>query len=165
MPPATPYESIASPVGTIAEWNRDKLAAKIAEKAKELGSELIVMGLPVNMDGSQGERAQKCREFGRDYRGYHRLRGCIPRRAGYNRSGDRHSQRSQRQGQKAQGGDRHRCGNADFRGISRIQEKAQIAEKAVSRFALVMKEQIKGVNRDERDEAGQLNHRMEQNGR
>lgn len=26
-----------------------------------------------------------------------------------------------------------------------------------------MKEQIKGVNRDERDEAGQLNHRMEQN--
>ena len=34
------------------------------EKAKELGSELIVMGLPVNMDGSQGERAQKCREFG-----------------------------------------------------------------------------------------------------
>ena len=50
------YESIASPVGTIAEWNRDKLAAKIAQKAKELGTELIVMGLPVNMDGS--------REFG-----------------------------------------------------------------------------------------------------
>lgn len=58
------YESIASPVGTIAEWNRDKLATKIAQKAKELGTELIVMGLPVNMDGSQGERAQKCREFG-----------------------------------------------------------------------------------------------------
>lgn len=58
------YESIASPVGTISEWNRDRLAQKIAEKAKELGSELIVMGLPVNMDGSQGERAQKCREFG-----------------------------------------------------------------------------------------------------
>lgn len=58
------YESIASPVGTICEWNRDKLAEKIAAKAKELGSELIVMGLPVNMDGSQGERAEKCREFG-----------------------------------------------------------------------------------------------------
>lgn len=58
------YESIASPVGTICEWNRDKLAEKIAAKAKDLGSELIVMGLPVNMDGSQGERAEKCREFG-----------------------------------------------------------------------------------------------------
>lgn len=58
------YESIASPVGTIAEWNRDRLAAKIAEKVKELGTELIVMGLPVNMDGTQGERARKCREFG-----------------------------------------------------------------------------------------------------
>lgn len=58
------YESIASPVGTICEWNRDKLAEKIAAKAKELGSELIVLGLPVNMDGSRGERAEKCREFG-----------------------------------------------------------------------------------------------------
>ncbi len=58
------YESIASPVGTIAEWNRDKLAAKIAEKAKERGSERLVLGLPVNMDGSLGERAQTCREFG-----------------------------------------------------------------------------------------------------
>lgn len=58
------YESIASPVGMIEEWNKDKLAQKIAEKARELGSELIVMGLPVNMDGSQGARAQKCREFG-----------------------------------------------------------------------------------------------------
>ncbi len=58
------YESIASPFGTISERNRDKLAQKISEKAKELGTELIVMGLPVNMDGTQGERAQKCREFG-----------------------------------------------------------------------------------------------------
>lgn len=58
------YESIASPVGTIAEWNQDKLIAKIAEKAKELGSEQIVVGLPINMDGSRGERAEKCRTFG-----------------------------------------------------------------------------------------------------
>ncbi|MBQ8623007.1 MAG: Holliday junction resolvase RuvX [Oscillospiraceae bacterium] len=57
------YESIASPTGTIFEWNADKRLEKVAAKAKELESELIVIGLPVNMDGSQGERAQKCREF------------------------------------------------------------------------------------------------------
>ena len=57
------YESIASPVGTVFEWNLDKCLSKVADKAKELGSELIVVGLPVNMDGSQGNRAQKCRDF------------------------------------------------------------------------------------------------------
>ncbi len=57
------YESIASPTGTIFEWNRDKCLAKVAQKVKELESELVVVGLPVNMDGSQGDRAQKCRDF------------------------------------------------------------------------------------------------------
>ncbi len=57
------YESIASPSGTIFEWNQENCLKKIAAKAKELGSELIVVGLPVNMDGSLGERAQKCRDF------------------------------------------------------------------------------------------------------
>ncbi|MCD7732991.1 MAG: Holliday junction resolvase RuvX [Oscillospiraceae bacterium] len=56
-------ESIASPVGTISEWNRERLLQKIADKAHELGTELIVVGLPKNMDGSEGERADKCREF------------------------------------------------------------------------------------------------------
>ncbi len=57
------YESIASPVGTICEWNADARVKKIADKALELGSELIVVGLPVNMDGSRGERAKKCEEL------------------------------------------------------------------------------------------------------
>lgn len=57
------YESIASPVGAVCEWNRDACAAKIAAKAAELGTELIVVGLPVNMDGSCGERAKRCEEF------------------------------------------------------------------------------------------------------
>ena len=57
------YESIASPSGTVFEWNKDKCLQKVAEKARELESELIVVGLPVNMDGTQGERALKCRKF------------------------------------------------------------------------------------------------------
>ncbi|MCD8006748.1 MAG: Holliday junction resolvase RuvX [Oscillospiraceae bacterium] len=56
-------ESIASPVGTISEWNRERLLEKISAKAKELGTELIVVGLPKNMDGSEGERAEKCKDF------------------------------------------------------------------------------------------------------
>lgn len=58
------YESIASPVGTIFEWNRDKLIEKIRKKAEDLGTELIVVGLPVNMDGTKGERAVRCCELG-----------------------------------------------------------------------------------------------------
>lgn len=57
------YESIASPVGTVAERNQDVLVRKISDKAKELSTEHIVVGLPMNMDGSRGERAQKCEEF------------------------------------------------------------------------------------------------------
>lgn len=57
------FESIASPVGTVAEWNVDKCLKKVADIVKTEQSELIVVGLPVNMDGSQGERAQKCRDF------------------------------------------------------------------------------------------------------
>ena len=37
--------------------------AKVADAIKADGAELIVVGLPVNMDGTQGERAQKCRDF------------------------------------------------------------------------------------------------------
>lgn len=54
---------LASPLCVIEEWNRDKLAAKIADIAREKRAELIVIGLPRNMDGSEGESAQGAREF------------------------------------------------------------------------------------------------------
>ena len=37
---------------------------KIAEKAKELKAERIVLGLPKNMDGSEGDSAKNARSFG-----------------------------------------------------------------------------------------------------
>ena len=58
-------EGFAFPNCVITEYNEEKLVMKVAEKAKELGAELIVAGLPKNMDGSEGERAEKCKEFGR----------------------------------------------------------------------------------------------------
>lgn len=56
-------ELIASPCGTITEENKDKLVKAIAEKVHEIGAEHIVIGLPKNMDGTEGESANKARIF------------------------------------------------------------------------------------------------------
>lgn len=56
-------ERLASPAGVIQEYNREKLAAAVAEKAKSCGVGEIVVGLPRNMDGSEGESAQNARFF------------------------------------------------------------------------------------------------------
>ena len=42
---------------------RDKVASKVCEVAKDIGAELIVIGLPLNMDGTEGSRANKSRRF------------------------------------------------------------------------------------------------------
>ena len=41
----------------------EKTANKVAEVAAEQKASAIVVGLPKNMDGSEGFRAQRCREF------------------------------------------------------------------------------------------------------
>jgi len=58
-------EFLASPLPQISERNMDVLSDKIAEIAKEKKVELIVLGLPKNMDGSEGESAQNARAFGK----------------------------------------------------------------------------------------------------
>lgn len=57
------FEMLASPVGVIFEKYEPKVLEAVAEKAKELFAEMIVVGLPRNMDGSFGERAEKCKDF------------------------------------------------------------------------------------------------------
>ena len=42
---------------------RNKVAARVCEVAEEIGAELIVIGLPLNMDGTEGSRANKSRRF------------------------------------------------------------------------------------------------------
>lgn len=56
-------QMLASPVGTIVERDAHKLIEKITEIARERKAEAIVVGEPVNMDGSRGWRAQACAEF------------------------------------------------------------------------------------------------------
>lgn len=56
-------EMLAVPLCVIAEKNTAALAEKVAAAAKEAGAERIVLGLPKNMDGSEGFRAEACRAF------------------------------------------------------------------------------------------------------
>ena len=58
-------EILASPLTVITEYNFERCAEKVAELAKKEKAELIVVGHPKNMDGSEGERAEKCAEFAR----------------------------------------------------------------------------------------------------
>lgn len=57
-------ESFAFPKTVITEYNTEKLVQKIKLCAKEYNAELVVVGLPKNMDGSEGERADECRAIG-----------------------------------------------------------------------------------------------------
>ena len=58
-----PGERLASPVCVIEERNSQRLAEKIAQHARERQAEQIVLGLPRNMDGSEGDSAHNVREF------------------------------------------------------------------------------------------------------
>jgi putative Holliday junction resolvase len=42
---------------------RNKVAARVCEVAKEIEAEMILIGLPLNMDGTEGERAAKSRKL------------------------------------------------------------------------------------------------------
>ena len=53
-------ESFAFPKTVITEYNKQKRIEKIAAIAKETKAELIVVGLPKNMDGTLGWRAEEC---------------------------------------------------------------------------------------------------------
>ena len=57
-------EVLASPLAVIQERDRARLVERIAAAARERGAQRLVVGLPLNMDGSEGESAQKARETG-----------------------------------------------------------------------------------------------------
>lgn len=56
-------ELLAFPVETIVESNKKKLARQIKEKIDALQIELVVIGMPLNMDGSHGPRAKITEDF------------------------------------------------------------------------------------------------------
>ena len=58
------FEMLASPVCVLVEWNAETLAEKIVSLANEKKAETILIGLPKNMDGTKGFRADACEQLG-----------------------------------------------------------------------------------------------------
>lgn len=56
---------LASGIGNVRVGGIDKTAAEVARIATESGCVAAVVGLPRNMDGSEGARADRCRDFAR----------------------------------------------------------------------------------------------------
>lgn len=56
-------ELLASPVGVIHEFHKERLADRVADQARELGVGMIVVGHPINMDGTLGPRSAVVQEF------------------------------------------------------------------------------------------------------
>lgn len=54
---------LASGIGTVSEGGMRKTAVRVAEEAKSRSCKKIVIGLPRNMDGSEGFRAETVRAF------------------------------------------------------------------------------------------------------
>ena len=54
---------LASGIGFVSPGGIEKTAVKVAEIAREHKVSAIVVGLPKNMDGTEGFRAERCREF------------------------------------------------------------------------------------------------------
>ncbi len=61
-----PTGFLASGIGTVKVTGFKSAVEAAVNAVKEHKAELIVVGLPVNMDGSQGERANKCRDFAKE---------------------------------------------------------------------------------------------------
>ena len=58
--------TVASPIDTIARGKFAADAARLLKLVDERGVGGLLIGLPVNMDGSEGPRCQSVRQFGRN---------------------------------------------------------------------------------------------------
>ena len=58
-----PTGTLCGEAWTMEEWNTERAALRIAEEAARREVSTLVLGLPKNMDGSEGPRAEKSRDF------------------------------------------------------------------------------------------------------
>ncbi len=66
-------EILASPLCVISEKDMESCARKVADAAEENGAKLIVVGNPINMNGTIGPRCELCGRFAEMLRG---IVGC-----------------------------------------------------------------------------------------
>lgn len=62
-------EILASPLKTVFEKDFERCAEQVAKLAEESGAGLIIVGDPVNMNGTRGPRSEKCERFAELLRG------------------------------------------------------------------------------------------------
>ncbi|MCI8441307.1 MAG: Holliday junction resolvase RuvX [Provencibacterium sp.] len=58
-------EFLASPIGVLHDRVMESILNKVAIATTEYDVQMVVVGHPLNMNGTAGERAQKCEEFAR----------------------------------------------------------------------------------------------------
>jgi putative Holliday junction resolvase len=58
-----PLGMLAGEAWTMEEWDMERASLRISQEAAARGVETLVLGLPKNMDGSEGPRAEKSRLF------------------------------------------------------------------------------------------------------
>ena len=56
-------EFLASPIGVIHERRFDEVLRQVAAAVEEYDVARVVVGYPLNMNGSRGPRAERCAEF------------------------------------------------------------------------------------------------------
>ncbi|MCI8600148.1 MAG: Holliday junction resolvase RuvX [Oscillospiraceae bacterium] len=56
-------ETLASPIGVIHERDFAATAQKVSFAVREYDVKMVVVGYPKNMNGTVGERAEKCERF------------------------------------------------------------------------------------------------------
>ena len=116
-------EVLASPLYTINMKDFDRCLEMTAEAARENKAELIVVGNPINMNGTEGPRSEKCRLFA------DRLKELVGGRAHVGRAflhrdGDRLHERRQQARKEAQRGAGFRGGCGHSRELPRLEEKS-----------------------------------------
>lgn len=57
---------IAGRAYTITEYSREKLLSRLSETVSAEQPDEVVLGLPINMNGTEGERAAKSRAFAQE---------------------------------------------------------------------------------------------------
>lgn len=58
-------EFLASPIGVIEDRVFQSILHKVAVATREYDVKMVVVGHPMNMNGTRGPRAEKCEEFAR----------------------------------------------------------------------------------------------------
>ncbi|MBR4702845.1 MAG: Holliday junction resolvase RuvX [Oscillospiraceae bacterium] len=58
-----PLGLLAGETAVLSSWNHERLLEEVTALAESRGVDTVVLGLPRNMDGSEGPRAEKSRAF------------------------------------------------------------------------------------------------------